>query len=266
MSHKEKPPTLLCNICGSSKGFINNHHGALREGLSCKNCGSTSRDRGYIWVLGHTMKFENIPLRDWPVKKSIKILETSGYRSHPAYLTKKFDYCNPKFSDDPKLLVENPNEFADVENLQYEKDYFDYVISSDVFEHVRRDNVGFENIYNVLKSGGMFVLTVPLSLGLIENQNRIKIGETKEQDVALLNKFYHSDDSLVYRIYGLEILHQLNHFGFYSVIINLQKPEFNISAQEVILSRKDDPIQLDRLYEDPNIAITKNMAQEKFSN
>ncbi|MGB6785285.1 MAG: methyltransferase domain-containing protein, partial [Nitrosotalea sp.] len=257
----KKSYTLLCNICGSKKGFINSHHGALREGLSCKNCGSTSRDRGYIWTLGYAMKLENMPLCDWPINKSIKILETSGYRSYPKYLTEKFDYYNPKFSDDPKLLDENPKEFADVENLQYEKDFFDYVISSDVFEHVRRDNVAFENIYNVLKPGGLFVLTAPLVLGLPENQNRIKIGETQEQDVPLLSKFYHSDNSLVYRVYGLEILQQLNQFGFFSVIINLQQPEFNISTQEVVLSRKNNPIQLDRLYGDTNVSMIKNIAQ-----
>ena len=159
-------------------------------------------------------------------------------------------------------MKNNSKEYADVENLQYEHNFFDYVISSDVFEHVRRDVVGFENIYNVLKSKGYFVLTAPLFLGMPENEIRVKLGKTKEEDVEIYKKFFHSGDSLVYRLYGLEILNQLNHLGFFSVIINLQNYEYGISAQEVVLSRKEHPIELKRIYDNLDVTIVKNPLQE----
>lgn len=254
---------MICNICSSDKGFSNNHQGSLRENLVCKNCKSTSRDRAYIWSLGYALGEEDTPLSNWPEEKSIKLLETSGYRAHPQFLEKKFDYYNPKFADAPPGAWNDPKKYASVENLPYEKDFFDYVISSDVFEHVRRDHIGFENIFNVLKPEGYFVLTVPLSLGMPENEIRIKVGDTEEKDEGIYNKFYHGGKTLVYRLYGLEILHQLNHFGFYSVIIDLQNSEFNISAQPVVLSRKTKPLELERLYKNPNVTIVKNIAQEK---
>ncbi len=253
---------MKCNICGSEKGFKNDHQGALRENLCCKNCGSTSRDRAYIWGLGFAKKLETVPLCDWPIEKECRIFETSGYRAHPKYLEEKFDYYNPKFDDAPHYLRNDPKEYADIENLLYDYNFFDHVISSDVFEHVRQDVVGFENIYNVLKSKGHFVLTAPLFLGMPENEVRVKLGKTHKEDTEIYKNFFHSGDSLVYRLYGLEILNQLNHLNFYSVIINLQNYEFGISAQEVVVSRKEQPLELERIYDNSEVTVVKNSLQE----
>jgi len=254
---------MVCNICGSEKKPQNDNKGSLRENMNCLDCGSNSRDRAYIWSLGFAMNSEDIPLVDWKEKKEIRILETSGYRGHPKFLEQKFDYYNPKFSDDIKKLKTLKREYANVEKFFYENDFFDYVISSDVFEHVRLDNVGFENIYNSLVPGGFFVLTVPLFLGMPENLNRVKIGATQNEDVNIYPPFFHAEDSFVYRLYGLEILNQLNHLKFYCAILNFQEPKFNITAISVILSRKSKPLELNRLYGNQNVTIVKNKLQNE---
>ena len=119
---------MVCNICGSEKKPLNDNNGSLRENLKCLDCGSSSRDRAYIWSLGFAMNSEDIPLVDWMEKKEIRVLETSGYRGHPKFLEKKFDYYNPKFSDDIQKSKTLNREFANVEKLFYENDFFDYVM------------------------------------------------------------------------------------------------------------------------------------------
>ena len=94
--------TARCNICSGNSFIIKKSHlrdwsepfsgnFILRENLICKSCASISRDRMLIWGLAKSLH-QNKPLKDWKEDKTIHILETSGHRGHPFYLSEKFDY------------------------------------------------------------------------------------------------------------------------------------------------------------------------------
>jgi SAM-dependent methyltransferase len=63
----------------------------------------------------------------------------------------KFDYYNP-----------NKTVF-DGENIPFENGYFDYVISTEVLEHIENPEKIIEETYRVLKPGGEAIVTIPWS-------------------------------------------------------------------------------------------------------
>lgn len=60
---------------------------------------------------------------------------------------------------DNKLCVDKKN--ADVCKLPYKDDFFDVVVSFDVFEHIENDKKAIKEIYRVLKRNGVLIFTVP---------------------------------------------------------------------------------------------------------
>lgn len=60
----------------------------------------------------------------------------------------------------PDHLVAEKRQ-ADICNLPYEDNTFDFAVSFDVFEHIEDDAKAVSEIYRVLKPGGILLMTVP---------------------------------------------------------------------------------------------------------
>lgn len=60
---------------------------------------------------------------------------------------------------DPKLYLEK--KVSDACNLPYEDNFFDVVISCDVFEHIDNHTKAASEVHRVLKTDGVLVFTVP---------------------------------------------------------------------------------------------------------
>lgn len=112
----------------------------------------------------------------------------------------------------------------DVQRLTYADESFDLCTSTEVFEHVPDDILGFKEIFRVLRSGGKFVFTVPLrdAFDTVERA-RLNNGEIEH----LLSATYHGDRLrgahavLCYRDYGRDIVERLTRCGFSrSVVIS----------------------------------------------
>lgn len=105
-----------------------------------------------------------------------------------------------------------------VECLTFADESFDVCTSTEVFEHVADDSRGFSEICRVLKPGGVFVFTVPMSgqARTRERARRLPSGETEH----ILPPEYHGDRLrgqgrvLVYRDYGEDIVTRLKDRGF----------------------------------------------------
>jgi SAM-dependent methyltransferase len=98
---------------------------------------------------------ENFLLPDFPTHREIRGLGMTDWEGYAVKLAEKFDYQNTYYHKEPRLDIgaaNIPSEFMGK----------DFIISSDVFEHVappvRR---AFENVWKMLKPGGVFILTVP---------------------------------------------------------------------------------------------------------
>lgn len=240
--------TSQCNICGYKGGpffirklpkfdWAESFSGDLdlRESLICRFCGSSSRDRMLIWWFGKSLS-EVCPLIEWKQNKRIHILESSGSRAHPAYLEQKFDYRNT-FYDPLKIREQiNPSSYADFQNLHYDDESFDFVLSSDTFEHIRLDVKAFREVYRVLKNEGKFILQVPYCNDW--PKTLVKVRPVGDRDVFLLTPEYHGENILVYRIYGRDLLTLLQDIGFSVDYICTKVPEAMISLQPIIVCTK----------------------------
>lgn len=105
-----------------------------------------------------------------------------------------------------------------VESLTFADQSFDVCTSTEVFEHVADDHGGFSKIYQVLKRGGVFVFTVPLSQEETTRERALRLA-TGEIEYRLPAE-YHGDQLrgwgkvLVYRDYGRDIVARLRACGF----------------------------------------------------
>lgn len=105
----------------------------------------------------------------------------------------------------------------DVQRLTFAGASFDLCTSTEVFEHVPDDMTGFREIRRVLKPGGRFVFTVPLTdLDTTIERATLENGKIRH----LLTPEYHGDAIrgygrvLCFRNYGADILQRLESAGF----------------------------------------------------
>jgi 2-polyprenyl-3-methyl-5-hydroxy-6-metoxy-1,4-benzoquinol methylase len=142
-----------CNICGGKNRLERQQF--HRELAVCQKCGANARFRGIIHVLGDLLgEAQATPLQEWPTRKSIFGVGMSDSPLYANVLSKKFNYENTFYDRDPQLDIMNLGE-------KYLGKY-DFVISSDVFEHILPPlQVGFDNLLRLLKPGGHLVFSVP---------------------------------------------------------------------------------------------------------
>ena len=140
-----------CNICGrasrADKGRL------TREDPTCR-CGSTVRVRALVHVLSSELFGKSLALADFPSRQDIVGIDMSGADAYAGKLAAKLGYTNTFLHKPPYLDITNPDAAW--------LGRCDFVISSDVFEHVAPPvSRVFVNTLRVLKPGGVFVLTVP---------------------------------------------------------------------------------------------------------
>lgn len=226
---------VSCNICGSSGQFADPTNGAnLRESLVCQDCRATSRDRMLMYLMGWALGF-SFPVRSWGANPNFRVFETAGYRGYPQFLSAKFDYYNTKYDPEKIAARADPRSYADVQNLPYAEAFFDCVLSSDVFEHVRLDDKGFREVFRVLKPGGIFLLQVPYRRA---PETHVLVRPEGDKDVFLEPAQYHAEQTLVYRIYGYDLLDRLNGYGFSVSEFRMAIPAYAISMQPIMVMRK----------------------------
>ena len=142
-----------CNICGdysrSSLQTLRN-----REAVSCETCRSTLRFRAVINGLSIGLFGRQIALPDFPIRRDLKGIGLSDSDVYAKGLEQKFTYTNTFLHTSPRL------DITDIDAAPFKE--ADFVIASDVFEHVQPPvDIAFKNVRRLLKTGGVFVFSVP---------------------------------------------------------------------------------------------------------
>ena len=98
---------------------------------------------------------ESLPLKKFPTRKKVHGLGMSDSVQIAKALSKRFDYRNTCYDRQPKfdIMEPPPNE------------EFDFIVASEVFEHVQPPiQTAFNNLARLLKPGGFVVFSSPWEL------------------------------------------------------------------------------------------------------
>lgn len=229
-----------CNVCGKHTRFYFQEVALWRESLTCGSCRTTSRyrsiSRGLLKAIHQLTGIESKSLAELPKrsKRALHVYDTQRpfYYNECSYplpdllkATKWISVALSQFKPDLSLGtklapgVTNQN----LETLTFANESCDIVVTSDVMEHVRLDDLAHREIYRVLKPGGVYIFTVPNMPDREQTLVRVQVTDPADasKDVHLLEPEYHGDTNndtgegvLAYRTYGVELQTKLKKLGF----------------------------------------------------
>lgn len=144
-----------CNLCGASQAVAPTR--ISREVPSCDACGSTVRFRAMAHLVVLEVLGTAAALPDLAPQRGIRGVGLSDDDRYARPLARLFDYTNTYYHQAPRLdIADPPAEWHG---------RFDFVVASDVFEHVLPPvDRAFAGARALLKPGGVLVFTVPFSL------------------------------------------------------------------------------------------------------
>lgn len=188
-----------CPICEKRTLFIELDEW-LRDYYVCIYCRSIPRNRAIIFVLE---KF-------FPRYRTMKIHESSPCGPASDKLRKEcLNYTPTHFYPDVRPGdYKNGIRCEDLEEMTFEDNSFDLMITQDVLEHILTPDRAFKEIARILKPGGAHVFTVPV---YDREKTLIRAVETPKGIEYPEEKQYHGNPidekgSLVTREWGKDIV------------------------------------------------------------
>lgn len=226
----KRSTTFTCNICDTWN--TNDISRLTREEASCSGCGSTVRMRSIVQVLTTELFGKSLAVSEIsPPRPDICGIGMSCWDGYVSRLAHRIAYKNTFYHQEPKVDITNIDPTM--------AGTLDFIVSSDVFEHVEPPvNRAFENARRLLKPGGVFVFTVPYfhpgERGVITTENFPDLHEwtiTENENGPHLRNVKKSGDiqyfhNLVYHG-GPGTTIEMRRFSEWSVIEELKKAGFD---------------------------------------
>jgi len=228
---RTKTMPIKCTVCGSYTMCIVSTDN-FRENCICKKCFSMNRNRQVAFVLCKAIANNRIKsLNDLSMQQSnLSIYNTETRGALHDYLSKLKGYvCSDYFGSQYKSGdYVNGIMNQDLSALSFQDNSFDYLISTDVFEHIPDPYIAHQEVYRVLKPGGRHIFTVPFYQTEILDEKRAFIdGDGK----IIHNKdpWYHYDPLrpegiLCFTVFSLEMMVKLSKIGFRTNMYLLYRP------------------------------------------
>ncbi len=144
--------SFTCNICGTGNALEE----IPWEESTCSGCGSNVRMRALIYMLSIELFGAARTLPEFPKDKKLRGFGLSDALLYATPLGEKVDYTNTFYDRQPYLDITQPHP--------EEYGTYDFILSSDVFEHVAVPvERAFEEAFRLLKPHGVLCITVPSS-------------------------------------------------------------------------------------------------------
>jgi predicted SAM-dependent methyltransferase len=96
---------------------------------------------------------------------------------------------------------------ADICNLPFEDDSYDVILCNHVLEHIPDDTKAMQELYRVLKPGGMGIFQIPQDLSRVTTFSDDSITDKKER-AKIFGQYDHV------RVYGRDYFDKLRNIGF----------------------------------------------------
>jgi SAM-dependent methyltransferase len=186
-----------CNICGwRGRKFINFYTGYqhVYKNSVCPGCYSHPRHRAYYIYI--TKLFSAI-------EKKIKVLHFSPEPFIANIFTASANVEYLSVDIDPLKAM----RCEDITKLSFKAESFDMIICIHVFEHIHDDQKAMQEVYRVLKTGGLALLDVPIDFSLATTYEDSTITSPEGRTKA----FWQWDHL---RLYGRDYKDKLAGIGF----------------------------------------------------
>ncbi len=230
----------ICTVCGRPSYFrryLDNH----RELGYCMFCGSSNRKRQICYLLRKELGIKNIS--KITTAASILCAEASGGLHNS--LKHNANYISSEYFGEAYKSGEVVNGILHVNLLDthFEDDKFDFILTSDVMEHIPDPYRAFKEVHRILKPGGVHIFTVPFYQTHYFDERRAEISDGKL--VHHMEPMYHLDPLspngiLVYNIFSIEMILNLSKIGFRTTMHKLYDFRYGIFGNNGIVfeSRK----------------------------
>jgi SAM-dependent methyltransferase len=213
-----------CSVCGHT-GEYARWEAPMREHHACRGCGATLRYRLQASAITATYGRPDTTLAELaaePAFREFAIYEPGIVGPLRAFLQELPGYVNSYYW--PNVAPGQDRDGVrceDLRDLTFADNSFDLVISSDIFEHVRRPMPAFAEIFRVLRPGCYHIFTVPLRWPFPATTES-RVDYSGSEDVFLVPPVYHGSPtdpkgSLVYTDFGMDLPEKLRGLGFETV-------------------------------------------------
>lgn len=227
---KKRKSYIFCKVCGKFNK-INISSDNLREDGICRKCHSNSRKRHLASVLLSSLKQKGMSvspssLRTIPANSNISLYNVESNGSLHNYLRHINNYVCSEYFGPYEIFGHEQNGIlnVDMQDIPFEENRFDYVISTEVFEHIPNPYKAFQETHRILKKGGSHIFTVPYKGG--EKDEVRSVLNEKNEIVHLMEPQYHGDPIraeegiIVFTIFSEEMISRLEAMGFLVVVDN----------------------------------------------
>jgi SAM-dependent methyltransferase len=248
---KDDPPeafTASCLVCGKWGEHRRDEGRPVRETYKCAHCHASLRYRAQAEVVLKYFGGRSVRSIAELVKarrvRSLALYEPGfigPFRRHfrrlPRYTQSRFEPDRPKGEELAPGL-----ESQDLMNLTFRDAQFDLIISSDIFEHVRKPYIAFREVRRVLKKGGMHIFSIPFSRGRAATVYRVDTSGS--EDVFIEPARYHGSEStgrsLVYTDFGLDMIDELDGIGLPTELHEIEMPHAALRGVITFASTRSD--------------------------
>ena len=225
-----------CNICGEEQVFVR-RNASLREGYRCGRCKASMRYRGQADAILRTYAEQGSTTIAEIVREprfaSLAFWEPGVLGPFREHFTTMPGYVMSDFWPDVRPGDERDGvRCEDLMALTFSDRSFDLVLTSDIFEHVRKPFVGFAEVHRVLRPGGRHIFSIPVQepwrAATVE-----RVDTSGPDDVFVLEPRYHLGPGnslhIVYNDFGRDLVDGLAEVGFDTEVIRFESPSSEAS-------------------------------------
>ena len=234
-----------CNVCGDRQSFVR-RNASLREGYRCQRCKASLRYRGQADALLRTYAQHGSTCLAELVKEpqfaALSFWEPGVLGPFRAYFTEMPSYVMSDYWPDVQPGDERDGiRCEDLMALTFPDASYDLVVTSDIFEHVRRPFEGFGEVHRVLRPGGRHIFSIPVQepfrAATVE-----RVDTSGDDDVNILEARYHlgpnNSQHIVYNDFGRDLVPNLEKVGFDTEVIRFVSPSVEASRLLTFCSTK----------------------------
>lgn len=234
----------ICAVCSTYQRFEFRDSHSIRESYRCLICKGSLREReqarAILSIFGNS---ESMSLSELALHKDFidKVIWEPGVTGpFRSYLKKLPNYYRSDFYNQADKILESlPHQ--NLEELSYQNNIFDLVITSDILEHVSNPKLAFHEIARVLKLNGYHIFTVPMQ-DPIPGHTIVRASFKNGQLIRYHPDRFHGDGhggrSLVYSEFGYDILDGLSEAGFTTILLRPNTTSSIANKSLTIISQK----------------------------